>query len=422
MGSARRVECSCRCRLLPARFGGRCRMKPACLSPASSSLRSVRLRLSMSRTERARFELRSLPPGPYLVRARLSGFIAPRGQVVQVLPSVNALSPIALRHVSSSSIVSPPLVPASVGPIASPEAPAQPEAAPAPATDGPESGIDGDELAWRLRHARRSILNDAQQVMVAATASSERVWSNARVRPCDGILCAPCDELLCGDAVLRPAEPADDKFIRRRPGRVRAASVCGAERRELHRGRAGWRERRLEGARRGNAGRSLVVGRLGRLRDASGCRPPQVRPRPGLQHPALRRRQLCGAARCHRRKPECRDVARLRHVHRVAGRHRHVRRRLRALRLPQRQQPVESPRRGHHHTGRTSAVQARLSRRATAPGAEEFVPPDTGIWLPPQRTFSSLDGQNPLTAERTTHVDAGVERDLGPTTISVRAL
>ena len=118
-----------------------------------------------------RFELRSLPPGPYLVRARLSGFIAPRGQVVQVLPSGNALSPIALRHVSSSSIVSPPLVPASVGPVASPEAPAQPEAAPAPAADGHESGIDGDELAWRLRHARRSILNDVQQVLVAAAAS-----------------------------------------------------------------------------------------------------------------------------------------------------------------------------------------------------------------------------------------------------------
>ena len=46
-----------------------------------------------------RFELRSLPPGPYLVRARLSGFIAPRGQVVQVLPSGNALYSIALRHV-----------------------------------------------------------------------------------------------------------------------------------------------------------------------------------------------------------------------------------------------------------------------------------------------------------------------------------
>src|SRR6516164_5245777 len=70
-----------------------------------------------------RFELRSLPPGPYLVRARLSGFIAPRGQVVQVLPSGNALFSISVRHVSSASIatsVTPP-VPASVGPVTSTE-------------------------------------------------------------------------------------------------------------------------------------------------------------------------------------------------------------------------------------------------------------------------------------------------------------
>src|SRR5436305_7584788 len=38
-------------------------------------------------------------------------------------------------------------------------------------------------------------------------------------------------------------------------------------------------------------------------------------------------------------------------------------------------------------------VNAVVARRAVAPGAEEFVPPaDSAIWLPPQRTFSSLTG------------------------------
>src|SRR5262249_45522163 len=84
-----------------------------------------------------RFGLRSLPPGPYLVRARLSGFIAPRGQVVQVLPSGNALFSISVRHVSSASIVTsvtPPVLPASVGPVTSTDAPAQ--------ADSPASGSD----------------------------------------------------------------------------------------------------------------------------------------------------------------------------------------------------------------------------------------------------------------------------------------
>ena len=36
--------------------------------------------------------------------------------------------------------------------------------------------------------------------------------------------------------------------------------------------------------------------------------------------------------------------------------------------------------------------------------AEEFVPPgDNGIWLPPQRTFSSLSAGRPLEAERSTN-------------------
>src|ERR1700704_2687512 len=34
-----------------------------------------------------RFELRTLSPGPYLVRAHLTGFVASRGQVVDVRPS-----------------------------------------------------------------------------------------------------------------------------------------------------------------------------------------------------------------------------------------------------------------------------------------------------------------------------------------------
>src|SRR5262252_3954062 len=34
-----------------------------------------------------RFELRTLSPGPYLVRAHLSGFVASRAQIIEVRPS-----------------------------------------------------------------------------------------------------------------------------------------------------------------------------------------------------------------------------------------------------------------------------------------------------------------------------------------------
>ena len=42
---------------------------------------------------------------------------------------------------------------------------------------------------------------------------------------------------------------------------------------------------------------------------------------------------------------------------------------------------------------------ATASRRSVAPGAEEFLPPgDTGIWLPPQRTFSALASGGQMSA------------------------
>ena len=67
-------------------------------------------------------------------------------------------------------------------------------------------------------------------------------------------------------------------------------------------------------------------------------------------------------------------------------------------------------------------LSASVARRALAPGAEEFLPPgETAIWLPPQRTFSSLEGRRLFDAERTTHVELAVERDFGTSTLALRA-
>src|SRR3954465_2980467 len=71
-----------------------------------------------------RFELRTLSPGPYLLRAHLSGFVASRGQVVDVRPSARASSAIALRHASSGSPAPYPVMAAGIG--EAPEAPPAP--------------------------------------------------------------------------------------------------------------------------------------------------------------------------------------------------------------------------------------------------------------------------------------------------------
>ena len=67
-------------------------------------------------------------------------------------------------------------------------------------------------------------------------------------------------------------------------------------------------------------------------------------------------------------------------------------------------------------------LNALASSRALAPGAEEFLPPiDTGLWLPPQRTFSSIIEGKPLQPERTEHFAVEAERDFGASTVSLRA-
>jgi hypothetical protein len=58
-------------------------------------------------------------------------------------------------------------------------------------------------------------------------------------------------------------------------------------------------------------------------------------------------------------------------------------------------------------------VSAHVSQRMLAPGAEEFLPPATvGPWLPPERTFEPLQGED-LRAERVRTFDVGIDHDLG---------
>ena len=67
-------------------------------------------------------------------------------------------------------------------------------------------------------------------------------------------------------------------------------------------------------------------------------------------------------------------------------------------------------------------VSGTVSRRAVAPGAEEFSPRlDNAVWLPPQRTFASIDASQPLEAEHTNHMEVAVERDIASATVSLRA-
>lgn len=67
-------------------------------------------------------------------------------------------------------------------------------------------------------------------------------------------------------------------------------------------------------------------------------------------------------------------------------------------------------------------VRASVSRRAIAPGAEEFIPPSTGLLLPPERTFSPVSSGRGLTPEHVDHLELAAERTwAGAFAVGVRA-
>src|SRR6185503_2200532 len=90
------------------------------------------------------FRLKQLPPGPYLIRVHLSGFLAARGTMVNVRPSTRSSSSFTLRREGSPAVAE-----AAVGATIS-----------APAGAAKSGDRDESELAWRLRHLRRGVLRD----------------------------------------------------------------------------------------------------------------------------------------------------------------------------------------------------------------------------------------------------------------------
>lgn len=96
-----------------------------------------------------KYTLKQLPPGPYLVRAHLAGFLAARSTMVNVRPAGRSASSFTLRREGSPD--APRISEAAVAAIG---------AAPASAPVKSE-GRDESELGWRLRHLKRGVLRDA---------------------------------------------------------------------------------------------------------------------------------------------------------------------------------------------------------------------------------------------------------------------
>jgi hypothetical protein len=361
-----------------------------------------------------RFELRTLSPGPYLVRAHLSGFTASRGQIVDVHPSSRASSSIALHHVAAGH----PVLTAGMGPgIGSAEPVAVDDAVPT-GTSGSQPTDDHSEMAWRLRHARRGILKNAvvpEEVLTDDQPEPEAFGRN-------GLFAAPARmasnffgstpfsgqfNLLTTGAFDSPQQLFTTDSFARSVAYVSVGAPAGSA--------ADWT---VHGAlTQGDISSWIVAGSY--VTRAPARHQYDV----GLSY-STQRYNAGNPAAFHDVGDTSRnagavygfDTFRLTPTLALTYGTRYARYDYLEGRS------LLSPRAGLIVSPTPHVrISGLLSRREVAPGAEEFLPPsEGGIWLPPQRTFSSLSSDEPLQAERTTHAQVEMERDIAGATIVLR--
>jgi hypothetical protein len=391
---------------------------------AGATVSAVGPTTSVAVTDRdGRFELRTLSPGPYLVHARLSGYVAPRAQMLQVNSNGRTVSSIALRRTGAATILA-----ASVGQVPDAAPAAAPVPAPAVESDGNDGGTassgddDHNEIVWRIRHARRGILKDV-------TLPGELIADGG---PVPGPF-APVDLLgraMGSSARLATSLLTDTSFS----GQVNLLTTGSFDTPQqlfsssgMSRGIAYIRL----GAPAGNDADWTVSGALNQADISSWI----VAGSYATRSAARRHRYDIGMSYSTQRYDAgnplaVRDVTdgsrnagtvyafetftitpsvSVRYGARYAQYDYLDKRGLLSPRLEVTTTPAEHLR-----------ISAQMSRRALAPGAEEFLPPgDSGIWLPPQRTFSSIAPDRSFEAEHASHSAVEVERDIAGSTVSL---
>jgi len=375
-----------------------------------------------------RFEFQALPPGPYLIRAHLPGYTTPQAQLIQVRSTVKAGSVIGLKRVGAPV----PILAAGVGladlpgiesiALKSPDADSGPKATTAPPESADSSpGVGESETAWRIRHARRTILKDetATQLLDDDPAppggwTPAQLFGTSGSSPAHVVTSFIADTPFSGQVNLlttgsfdAPQELFSPDMMPGETANVSVGAPVGMHADWTMRGAisqsdiASWMVAGSYST-RVPARNRYDVGMLYSMQRYDGGNPLALRSMPDGR----------------RNAGELYAFDTLTIVPAVAvtygarySRYDYLdRRSLLSPRAEVAILPSEHLR-----------ISARASKTAHAPGAEEFLPPaDSGIWLPPQRTFSSLDPSRPMRAETTNHAELDVERDLASSSIGFR--
>jgi len=358
------------------------------------------------------FVLRDLPAGPYLVRAHLQGYTPARARIVQITTSPRDIS-IALTKVIIRSD-QPQVLQAGIGSAEGEDA--------SPATD--VESEDHSEIAWRLRHIRRSVLKDVDTSILPAgndgsfmedslTALARAVGSPVRFAS-DFIADLPLNgqiNLLTSTSFDRPQNlfslqnglPNSVAFVSltapTTTGKwdVRGGTTQGDLSSWIVAGSYSWQPAGSSHTYR--AGMSYAMQRyLGGNADALAAMA-DGRRNAGEMY-AFDRWAIASRL----------DVsygARYARYDYLANE---------TLFSPKASVTVTPLPRG------SLRVRGTISRREMAPGAEEFLLPSTGMWVPPGRTFSPASSRVGFRPEQINHFEVAAEQPMGrDVVVGVRA-
>ena len=348
-----------------------------------------------------RFTLRDLPPGPYLLRAHLQEYVPSRGRIIQISPDARNTSTIALTRQPDASSP-PPVVAATLGPVE--------------VTEPSETGHPHDEVAWRMRHAKRSVLKDADQAIAALDHDSAGGLSRAVGTPARMASSLFEDLAMSGQFNLLTTTSFDrpQDLFSMNVEVPKSVAFLSLEAPGAH---GDWTMRGT--ITQGDLASWILAGSYARRTSASHAY------EAGISY-AMQQRYLGGNGEALAAlRDGSRNVGsmyafdnwtvarpiRLSYGAKYARYDYLTDRDLLSPRVSVSVQPSA-------HDSFT--IRASMSRREVAPGAEEFLPSSIGLWLPPQRTFAAV-ARGIFQPERHDQVEVGVERAwLGNVVVGVR--
>jgi hypothetical protein len=346
-----------------------------------------------------RFAFRNLPIGPYLVRAHLQGYLPGRGRLVQVTAGNRSTHTLSLTR-NAEAAEKPAVLTAGLG-GGEVERPAD------------EGDHDHGEVAWRLRHATRSVLKEAEQAIVdfnnddSLFDDSLGSLSTAVGGPMRLASALFADVTVSGQINLLTTtsfnRPQDLLLMDAAPPRgVAYLSLT------MPRPNGEWSMRGT--MTQGDLSSWIVAGAFRRSSDAPHAY------EAGLSYSMQRYVGGNGEA-VFAMRDGGRNVGGIYAYDNWAVAPR-VRFGYGAAYSRYDYLPAESlisPRMSlsvQPWDDDSLVVRATVSHRETAPGAEEFTPPATGLWLPPVRTFSQIS-RDAFRPERLEHMEIVAEREFG---------